>query len=160
VTTAHKPYASRARAGANESGDVARFGSSTRRRARLSESGDVARFESSTRERAGVSDFDARHPIQQRKRRVRCGARRRVDGGACRAPVVPGRKRCRWHGGCSTGPVTLAGLLAAYSRLRGVRELPEPERLRRAEARLAVLAERRRPRRRLVTAAEQQPGAR
>ena len=32
----------------------------------------------------------------------RCGARTRV-GGACRAPAVTGRKRCRLHGGLSPG---------------------------------------------------------
>ncbi len=29
----------------------------------------------------------------------RCGAKRRTDGEPCQAPVVPGKNRCRWHGG-------------------------------------------------------------
>jgi hypothetical protein len=39
----------------------------------------------------------------------RCGARRR-DGGACRAPAVREKRRCRLHGGLSTGPKTLEGV--------------------------------------------------
>ena len=39
----------------------------------------------------------------------RCGARTR-SGSACRAPAVQGRRRCRLHGGLSTGPKTAAGL--------------------------------------------------
>ena len=44
-----------------------------------------------------------------RNRAPRCGARRR-DGGACRAPAIRGNRRCRLHGGLSTGPKTLEGL--------------------------------------------------
>lgn len=29
----------------------------------------------------------------------RCGAKSRSTGESCRAPVVPGKQRCRWHGG-------------------------------------------------------------
>lgn len=29
----------------------------------------------------------------------RCGAKSRSTGEPCRAPVVPGKNRCRWHGG-------------------------------------------------------------
>lgn len=43
-----------------------------------------------------------------KKLRRRCGATCR-DGQACRARVVPGRKRCRLHGGLSTGPKTAEG---------------------------------------------------
>ena len=46
----------------------------------------------------------------------RCGARTRC-GGACRAPAVHGRLRCRMHGGRSTGPRTAEGL----ARLRAAR---------------------------------------
>lgn len=38
--------------------------------------------------------------------RVTCGARRRRDGLPCQALSVPGKRRCKWHGGCSTGPKT------------------------------------------------------
>lgn len=40
--------------------------------------------------------------------RVICGAKTR-SGAPCRAKSEPGRKRCRFHGGLSTGPKTLAG---------------------------------------------------
>jgi hypothetical protein len=40
--------------------------------------------------------------------RERCGARCR-DGHSCRAKVVPGRRRCRLHGGLSTGPRSADG---------------------------------------------------
>lgn len=38
----------------------------------------------------------------------RCGARTR-KGTPCDAQKIPGRKRCKWHGGLSTGPRTEAG---------------------------------------------------
>ena len=40
--------------------------------------------------------------------RPRCGAKTRA-GGSCNAPAVPGKERCRTHGGLSTGPRTKAG---------------------------------------------------
>lgn len=40
--------------------------------------------------------------------RVICGAKTR-SGIPCRAKSEPGRKRCRFHGGLSTGPKTIAG---------------------------------------------------
>jgi hypothetical protein len=43
-----------------------------------------------------------------RKQRVRCGARTR-RGTACAALSEPGRQRCRFHGGQSTGPRTPEG---------------------------------------------------
>ncbi|TMA35218.1 MAG: hypothetical protein E6J87_04400 [Deltaproteobacteria bacterium] len=48
-----------------------------------------------------------------------CGARTRM-GRPCRAPCVPGRKRCKLHGGRSTGPRTAEGLarLAEASQTR------------------------------------------
>jgi hypothetical protein len=39
----------------------------------------------------------------------RCGARTR-KGPPCRCPAVRNKKRCRLHGGLSTGPITAAGL--------------------------------------------------
>jgi len=39
----------------------------------------------------------------------RCGARTR-RGGTCQTPPVRGKKRCRMHGGLSTGPRTPEGL--------------------------------------------------
>ncbi len=45
----------------------------------------------------------------ERENRVVCGARRRRDGQPCEALSVPGKRRCKWHGGCSTGPRTVEG---------------------------------------------------
>ena len=53
-----------------------------------------------------------------------CGARCR-DGHACRAPRVPGRRRCRMHGGLSTGPRTPEGMARALEALRRPRPLPQ-----------------------------------
>nr|WP_317853180.1 HGGxSTG domain-containing protein [Ruegeria sp. WL0004] len=41
-------------------------------------------------------------------RRVTCGAKTR-QGQPCRSKSEPGRDRCRFHGGLSTGPKTEAG---------------------------------------------------
>ena len=51
--------------------------------------------------------------------RVTCGAKTR-KGTPCRAKSEPGRKRCRFHGGLSTGPKTAEGRarIAAAQRLR------------------------------------------
>ena len=46
------------------------------------------------------------HPA--RVRPVICGARTR-KGTPCKARAVPGKKRCRFHGGFSTGPKTPEG---------------------------------------------------
>lgn len=60
-----------------------------------------------------------------RRERPRCGARTR-SGAPCAAPCVwlPGavepRKRCRLHGGLSTGPRTVEGLARALANLRNV----------------------------------------
>lgn len=39
---------------------------------------------------------------------LRCGANRQ-DGKPCRHKVAPGKTRCKFHGGCSTGPRTAEG---------------------------------------------------
>ncbi|MDZ4740918.1 MAG: HGGxSTG domain-containing protein [Alphaproteobacteria bacterium] len=44
-----------------------------------------------------------------KRNRQRCGARRKRDGLPCEGGVVPGRTRCRYHGGLSTGPRTPEG---------------------------------------------------
>ena len=46
----------------------------------------------------------------------RCGARTRA-GSPCKAPAIRGRRRCRLHGGLSTGPKTLEGI----ERIRAAR---------------------------------------
>jgi len=47
------------------------------------------------------------HPAK--RDRPKCGARTR-KGAPCKAPSVAGGKRCRIHGGASTGPRTAEGL--------------------------------------------------
>ena len=42
------------------------------------------------------------------KERPTCGARNR-QGNSCAVRVVPGKRRCRFHGGLSTGPRTVEG---------------------------------------------------
>ncbi len=51
----------------------------------------------------------ARCRQRENNKRVPCGARRRRDGKPCEAKSVPGKRRCRWHGGMSTGPRTPEG---------------------------------------------------
>lgn len=46
-----------------------------------------------------------------------CGAKTKA-GHPCRAMKVPGRKRCRWHGGLSTGPRTAEGKAKCARNLR------------------------------------------
>ena len=56
-----------------------------------------------------------------------CNAKART-GGACKKKVIPGKTKCRYHGGLSTGPKTEAGKarVAAAQRLRWA--LPRRER--------------------------------
>lgn len=53
------------------------------------------------------------------EKRPLCGARNRA-GGTCGKRIVPGKRRCRLHGGLSTGPVTPEGKkrISAAQRLR------------------------------------------
>lgn len=78
--------------------------------------------------RAGAYDFGANLPTwaeswlaaikaKQAARRVVCGARTRT-GRPCRAMSVPGKRRCKWHGGCSTGPRTIEGKARALANLK------------------------------------------
>lgn len=70
---------------------------------------------------ARANDFgDKRLPENRTKQaaRVTCGARRRRDGEPCQAKSVPGKRRCKWHGGCSTGPKTPEGKARALANLR------------------------------------------
>lgn len=54
--------------------------------------------------------------------RVPCGARRRRDGLPCEALSVPGKRRCKWHGGASTGPRTDEGRMRSMANLRQNRQ--------------------------------------
>jgi hypothetical protein len=48
----------------------------------------------------------------------RCGAHARSTGQPCQAQPIPGKKRCRSHGGLSTGPRSVAGLQAVGEATR------------------------------------------
>jgi hypothetical protein len=50
--------------------------------------------------------------------RVQCGAKRHRDGEPCRALSEPGKLRCKWHGGRSTGPKTPEGKGRALANLK------------------------------------------
>lgn len=64
---------------------------------------------------AGAKDSG---PIKQGSGiRVPCGARRRRDGQPCQALSVPGKVRCKWHGGASSGPKTAEGRLRSKINL-------------------------------------------
>lgn len=74
--------------------------------------------------RAGAYEFGrlTRHKAQQERRqatrRVVCGARRHRDGQPCQAKSEPGKLRCRFHGGRSTGPRTPEGKIRSLANLR------------------------------------------
>lgn len=71
------------------------------------------------RERAGANDFGrCSTGTGARQARVICGAKRRRDGQPCQALSVPGKRRCKWHGGCSTGPRTNRGRARALANLK------------------------------------------
>ena len=55
--------------------------------------------------------------------RVICGASRHRDGQPCRAKSEPGKRRCKWHGGCSTGPRTDEGKTRALANLKQNRSI-------------------------------------
>jgi hypothetical protein len=50
----------------------------------------------------------------------------RRRGHGCRRPVVPGRNRCEYHGGRSTGPRTAEGRARAQANLWRGNEPPKP----------------------------------
>ena len=51
-------------------------------------------------------------------KRVTCGAKRHRDGQPCQALSEPGKRRCRFHGGRSTGPRTPEGKARALANLK------------------------------------------
>ena len=53
--------------------------------------------------------------------RVVCGAKTQA-GHPCRGKSEPGKRRCRWHGGRSTGPRTTEGRARALANLRQFRQ--------------------------------------
>jgi hypothetical protein len=56
------------------------------------------------------------------KDKQRCGARVRHRHGFCRKWPVPGKERCRFHGGCSTGPRTEEGKAVSLAAMRAGRQ--------------------------------------
>lgn len=79
--------------------------------------------------RARAYDFGASSPawvanLQQQttasneNRRNPCGARRHRDGLPCKALSQPGKRRCRFHGGSSTGPRTQEGKARSLRNLK------------------------------------------
>lgn len=75
-------------------------------------------FDTITRARTTSEKPELRHPL---KAGVICGARRRRDGQPCQAMSVPGKERCKWHGGASTGPRTDIGRARSMANLRQYR---------------------------------------
>lgn len=53
--------------------------------------------------------------------RVQCGARRHRDGLPCKSLSEPGKKRCRFHGGRSTGPRSGGGKARSLRNLKQYR---------------------------------------
>lgn len=56
-----------------------------------------------------ISQLLKRMAKWKHKYRPRCGAKTKKNGQPCQCKVVPGKKRCKWHGGLSTGPRTPEG---------------------------------------------------
>ena len=56
------------------------------------------------------------------KDKQRCGARVRHRAGFCRNWPVPGKTRCRFHGGCSTGALTDEGKARSLAAMRAGRQ--------------------------------------
>ena len=74
-------------------------------------------------------EWRAREDERAAKRRVRCEARTTRKGTPCKNMSEPGRRRCKHHGGRSTGPKTVEGReriaeaqRARWARWRAVKE--------------------------------------
>lgn len=68
-----------------------------------------------------TSVYPERYRSRASIKRIPCGGRRRRDGKPCEALSVPGKRRCKWHGGMSTGPRTPEGKAKALANLRQYR---------------------------------------
>lgn len=68
----------------------------------------------------GVVAPEFLQPVKEKEGAAQCGARTRA-GRSCRAKGLPGTGRCKWHGGCSTGPKTAEGKARALANLRQFR---------------------------------------
>jgi len=67
---------------------------------------------------ANLAALEARQAAWEETRRVPCRAKRHRDGKPCQALSEPGKRRCRFHGGRSTGPRTPEGRERALKNLR------------------------------------------
>ncbi|MFA5901399.1 MAG: HGGxSTG domain-containing protein [Hyphomicrobium sp.] len=54
--------------------------------------------------------------------RITCGAKTK-SGHPCRGKSLPGKRRCKWHGGCSTGPSSADGKAKALANLKQFRPM-------------------------------------
>jgi hypothetical protein len=68
------------------------------------------------------------HPRKTSVNRTLCGGKRRRDGLPCQARSEPGKQRCRFHGGRSTGPRTEGGKARALANLKQFRKANTPAR--------------------------------
>ena len=59
-----------------------------------------------------------------RGERIKCGARRKI-GKACKHWALPGKNRCKHHGGMNTGPKTIEGRIKQLSALPQYKRNPE-----------------------------------
>ncbi len=73
-----------------------------------------------SRREAGRHGLDVAVAVTVRKKPI-CGARTRA-GGACRCKPLPGKKRCKYHGGLSSGPRTESGREQSRRNLEKARE--------------------------------------
>lgn len=71
---------------------------------------------------AWAAKYLARFPQRESHVRVVCGGKRRSDGKPCQALCDPGRRRCKWHGGYSTGPRTAKGKAKVTANLPNSRK--------------------------------------
>ncbi len=78
-------------------------------------------YESGSDSRMWGDSWLAAGRLREATARVICGARRHRDGQPCRAKSMPGKRRCKWHGGCSTGPRTDEGKARSLANLRQYR---------------------------------------
>lgn len=111
----------------------ARMTSDAERPARAQESGElpgitahIAGMRAGAYESGGsmpewLADRKAQEARRQATRRVTCGAKRHRDGQPCKAKSEPGKRRCRFHGGRSTGPTSTEGKARALANLRQYR---------------------------------------
>lgn len=99
----------------------ARMSPDSERSARAQDSGTTSGISAAIAgARPRANDFGTRprnNAEQDTSRRIPCGARRHRDGEPCQAKSEPGKRRCRFHGGMSTGPRTPEGQKRALANL-------------------------------------------